>query len=641
MVKCRHCGAQDQHFTKDCPSASRGSSPPAHQPPPAAPPPPPAPPMPVPARPPQPQPCTQQQQQQRVAGTVSSVDPATGGAYVALDAPPGGYVQYATLYAEDAAVAQGLAPGVRVSCCVTAYPGGELRAFAAQLEHQLPPITVPGSQKPSGWGWPMYSGYVSSMDHSSGFGWVSSDELRRQGMGDAFFRLSDPTTQSLTQGRYVTFRVVPGHSPEATHVTLADMSVPCSSPSATGTPAWSPMGYSEVFPGAADGSYTYLCAPPVIGQRPWELDVVFFHAQCMDGLCAVYALWAAAGPSQRAAMQLVPVHAKPGCEEWTSAQVRGKRIALVDVSYPLPALRRLLAECQTLLVIDHHKSHEKDLTVLAETCPSCVRFDLSRAAAVLAFDFAVGCLAEALAEGRAETEDLRGELSSPLPPYDMQSVLSGALIPPPRFLQLVQEVDLGRFGSQYPETRRFAMGIEVLPFDVSTPAHFRLSLPRKGTPTERVVDSLQQLRRCLQDGDSMVDRVLALGAAVEPDVEQVIERWMATRTVRRFREFPESRVAVVELQAVDFTEHGNRRIPLRFARNELGHRLARDPLGVLCGAVVATHSVMLRCDSAQADVSRLAETFGGGGHATAAAFQLEAGQTLDDIMTPPEGQYPS
>ena len=85
-------------------------------------------------------------------------------------------------------------------------------------------------------------------------------------------------------------------------------------------------------------------------------------------------------------------------------------------------------------------------------------------------------------------------------------------------------------------------------------------------------------------------------------------------------------------------------IPWKFARNELGHRLSRLP-GVVCGAVIAGKAVMLRCDhESEFNVATLAAMHGGGGHATAAAFQLDEFQpppfveTVDDDEDEGEGE---
>eukprot|EP01062_Namystynia_karyoxenos_P018423 TRINITY_DN16865_c0_g3_i1.p1 TRINITY_DN16865_c0_g3~~TRINITY_DN16865_c0_g3_i1.p1 ORF type:complete len:741 (+),score=229.68 TRINITY_DN16865_c0_g3_i1:148-2370(+) len=737
MVCCRRCGAQGDHFTKDCkvPDSELSSAAAASQPTPTSPPPPKQPPQPqrgqgLPGRadwgaPAGPSPIIDavsagltpeaetllRNRQMGVVVSVASNGQDTFGGSISCDAVrdiwgPG--CEVIIPVAELAKCNTALCPGLPVS--FTPYLDGrgmlcarsvrQTPAGAPRPTHCGPalltdadgkPVSLPNRSPQRATGRPVvitprhpnvaaapwvppvqrrapqvlamgeYVGMVTQYDPHTGFGWLSSDELRQSYGGDALFRATPETpTAALIPGRCVVFTVAPppaaGHHAEATVLRpYQEAESPASSPYAPQFVApgdgassphnstetgWSPLAFAaECFPDQ-QGADAVLCAPPQAGQRPWELDVVFFHAQCWDGLCAVYALWIAAGPRRRQGMHLVPVVAKPGTSPSSEAKgvlgdadtaIRGKHIALVDMSFPLSTLQRLLVDCASLLVIDHHKSHERDLSALAKQQPSAVRFDLSRAAAVLAFDFAASCIGDALRGGEL-TEQLAQELASIPAPLDVSLLMQGYAVPCPRFLHLVQEVDLGRFGPEHPETRRFAMGVEVLQYDESTPWQDRLVLPRPGLASNRIQQTLGQLQKMLQRGDELVDRVLSLGAAVEAELERLISRWLESRVIRRFRGHPSAPVAVVELPP--FQSEDTRRLPLRFARNELGHRLARDQSGVWCGAVVAGNSVMLRCDPTQADVSQLAVANGGGGHATAAAFQLVPGQTLDDVMFP-------
>ena len=88
---------------------------------------------------------------------------------------------------------------------------------------------------------------------------------------------------------------------------------------------------------------------------------------------------------------------------------------------------------------------------------------------------------------------------------------------------------------------------------------------------------------------------------------------------------PELTLALVDLSISEARspKAQGRLVPFKFARNELGHRLSRVP-GAFCGAVIAGKAVMLRTDHAgDFNVSDLARLYGGGGHATAAAFQID------------------
>jgi len=621
----------------------------------------------------------------RGGGMSNMGGPPPSGTYQGLvrsySVPEGyGYVdyngQYILFYGADAT----FQPQIGAACTFTygIDPSGCPRAY------QVSPAG-------SGYGVPQQQemlGCVRNID-ASGLGWLSSEDLGGDGQG--YFRITRELPPGLCPGRLVSFTVVTpasgGYSAEVLPIKVIDPGqgggpppqpqpqrgpparsgwgqpaaaqpgpVPTAgqspmqsstadssysshthahtptAPCGCGYGGWSPTySYSDAFPGGGKP----LIQPPQPGQRPWELDVVVFHASCMDGLCAAYTIWAAAGRQTQERLQMIPAAAKIGTSmsefqaETGENTFRGKRVALVDLSLPLKELQELQSECESLVVIDHHKSHEKDLTALAEITPGAVRFDLTRSAAVLTLEFVNSCIADALAGGQNPV--LQNELFYSPAPINVQALLQGQAPAPSRLMQLVQEVDLGRFGVEYPEARRFAIGLEAMQFH-SSDLQLKLQLPRVNAPQHGIKNSLRQLRRMFQQGDSIVEQILALGTEGEAGLEIVVAQWQATRSVRRFLDGPAGEVvSVVELPPVDHSDPIYRGVPLRFARSELGHRLARED-GITCGVVVAGNSVQLRCEPGQADVSQIAQRYGGGGHQTAAAFQLQPDQKVDTIL---------
>ncbi len=80
--------------------------------------------------------------------------------------------------------------------------------------------------------------------------------------------------------------------------------------------------------------------------------LIIYHRHCTDGFCAA---WVAA-------------HALGGECELHAAQygdappdVSGRRVWIVDFSYPRPVLDEMVAKCDYLLVLDHHATAEADL----------------------------------------------------------------------------------------------------------------------------------------------------------------------------------------------------------------------------------------------------------------------------------------
>ena len=79
--------------------------------------------------------------------------------------------------------------------------------------------------------------------------------------------------------------------------------------------------------------------------------LVIVHGSCRDGFCAA---WVARRKLPTAEI----VHAYYGKEP---PDVRGRDVVLIDFSYPRATLRAMRRACESLLVIDHHKSAAADL----------------------------------------------------------------------------------------------------------------------------------------------------------------------------------------------------------------------------------------------------------------------------------------
>jgi hypothetical protein len=105
-------------------------------------------------------------------------------------------------------------------------------------------------------------------------------------------------------------------------------------------------------------------------------DFVLYHAECLDGFGAAWAVWKRF-PSAR----YLPV--KHGCPP--PAGLAGRHLVIVDFSYPRPILEAVAAEAASLLVLDHHITAEKALAGLP-----FAYFDQSKSGAVLAWEWAHG-----------------------------------------------------------------------------------------------------------------------------------------------------------------------------------------------------------------------------------------------------------
>jgi hypothetical protein len=173
-------------------------------------------------------------------------------------------------------------------------------------------------------------------------------------------------------------------------------------------------------------------------------DICIYHAPCQDGFGAAWAVWHAYGDQ---------VKYLPGVYGHPPPDVTGKHVLIVDFSYKLEVLRELGRCAASITILDHHKSARADLASFA------------------------GLLGEPLLDG-----DVLAELSAfggKLPiqaEFDMDR--SGAVMawefthtePCPRLLLHVQDRDLWRF--ELFETQEIAQNLFSLPyeFDVWTSA---------------------------------------------------------------------------------------------------------------------------------------------------------------------------
>lgn len=100
--------------------------------------------------------------------------------------------------------------------------------------------------------------------------------------------------------------------------------------------------------------------------------VVIYHANCLDGFGAAYAAWLTLGNCA----DYIP--AKYGSEP---PDVRGKHVYILDFSYPRDVLIQMCKDSQSMLVLDHHKTAQKDLEGLP-----FAKFDMTKSGCILAWE---------------------------------------------------------------------------------------------------------------------------------------------------------------------------------------------------------------------------------------------------------------
>ena len=101
-------------------------------------------------------------------------------------------------------------------------------------------------------------------------------------------------------------------------------------------------------------------------------ELIIYHANCADGFGAAYAAWKRLGDK---------ADYRPAAHGTPPPAVAGRRVTIVDFSYPRRTLLAMHEKADDLLVLDHHKSALDDLEGLP-----FARFDLDKSGAVLAWE---------------------------------------------------------------------------------------------------------------------------------------------------------------------------------------------------------------------------------------------------------------
>jgi len=101
-----------------------------------------------------------------------------------------------------------------------------------------------------------------------------------------------------------------------------------------------------------------------------------YHGGCSDGFGAAMAVKMALGDS-------VAFYA--GVHQQAPPEVKGRDVIMVDFSYKRPVLMALARQANSVLILDHHLSAEKDLVDLPNNVSTV--FDMKRSGAVITWQY--------------------------------------------------------------------------------------------------------------------------------------------------------------------------------------------------------------------------------------------------------------
>lgn len=93
----------------------------------------------------------------------------------------------------------------------------------------------------------------------------------------------------------------------------------------------------------------------------WMPDVCIYHAHCLDGFAAAWAVWAQWGD------EVTFIPASYG--EEPPAGIEGADVLIVDFSYKRPVLDEMAKRAHSIVILDHHKTAAEDLAGIAGIPP--------------------------------------------------------------------------------------------------------------------------------------------------------------------------------------------------------------------------------------------------------------------------------
>lgn len=104
--------------------------------------------------------------------------------------------------------------------------------------------------------------------------------------------------------------------------------------------------------------------------------LVLYHADCMDGFTAAWAVWRAVPEAEFVAVY----HGDdpPDCTD--------RDVIIVDFSYKLPVMERLGEQCNSLILLDHHLTAVNELMPWQPPCPHQIELNVTKSGAMLAWE---------------------------------------------------------------------------------------------------------------------------------------------------------------------------------------------------------------------------------------------------------------
>ena len=299
---------------------------------------------------------------------------------------------------------------------------------------------------------------------------------------------------------------------------------------------------------------------------PSKPDLCIYHGSCADGFTAAWAVWQRWPDVEF----LAHSYGQP------SPDVTGKHVLIVDYSFKRPVLEAMGKHAESITVLDHHKSAEADLA------PFSVEWDALESGIVLAerSHFAGTHSIQAFFD-----MDRSGAMLAWQYVYGLESRV-------PKIVQHVQDRDLWMF--HLDGTREISANMFSFDYDFFTWNNIATTL----------------------DDPEMWGEFVSGGEALER---------------KHFKDIREMLVTTQRTMKIGGVEVPCANLPYIFA-SDAANMMSKDQPFAACytDRNDGTRSFSLRASEGGMDVSLIASSYGGGGHAKAAGFAMPLGWEGDD-----------
>jgi oligoribonuclease NrnB/cAMP/cGMP phosphodiesterase (DHH superfamily) len=110
----------------------------------------------------------------------------------------------------------------------------------------------------------------------------------------------------------------------------------------------------------------------------FNIDTIVYHSPCSDGVTSAWAIWRYFKDAK-----LIPIShgQKLSPDDYTN-----KTVAVVDFCFSKDYILSIADTCKKLIILDHHKSAERDLVGLSHKNVELI-FDMNRSGAQIAWDY--------------------------------------------------------------------------------------------------------------------------------------------------------------------------------------------------------------------------------------------------------------